>query len=217
MRSIHGLKGHREADRTTRWGNPARCKAHTTLLGGVMSEPVRGTDQSGGDDVLEALNETYSVLDTVDRASKGTSPPPPHPQRGEPTQDEVEGFPVDLENFAIDLDVELSGLESAVRAPSPSKSMEGRETALLSGEVQDVPTVPRREGRSDEGEGVDGSSPRLRETSTKDEGWGEIWSSSNRQPALPGYRSRRGPLSRLRRRLKRRRFRGVYLWWASDD
>jgi hypothetical protein len=84
-----------------------------------MSEPARGTEQSARNDVLEALNEMYSGADTVGPARNGASPPPPPPRPDEPTQDSVEEFSLDLENFAIDLSVELSGPEFGVRGTCP--------------------------------------------------------------------------------------------------
>lgn len=179
-----------------------------------MSEPVDGTEQSARSAVLEALNETYSVPETVGRASERTVPRPSPPQRDEPAQAVAEDLFVDLENFAIDLKAELSGPEFPAGRGASSESIEDGEMAPFAEQVSDVLPGLAPELPTDEGVDADGVSSRPGEAPAKDERWDEIWSSSTRQTSLPQNRQRRGPLFRLRRRRQRRRFRRLYPWWT---
>jgi hypothetical protein len=184
-----------------------------------MSEPVWRADQAARRSVLEALNESYSVVDTLGPGGNGNHHPP-RSQRDEPAQDSGEQHPVDLENFGIDMQVELSGPDFEVEARSPSTSMEDMGSAPAGDRVEDALPGLNRESRAREGAvgDDDGESSPLQNPASRDTGWEDIWSTSSiEQPSFPQYRHRPRPLFRLRRRLSNRRLSRLYPWWAGVD
>jgi hypothetical protein len=184
-----------------------------------MSEPAWRDDQAARHSVLEALNESYSVVDTLGPEGNRNHHSSPRSQRDEPTHEPDEHHQVDLENFGIDIEVELAEPDFVVQARSPSTSREDMESAARGDRVEDAPPWLKRESRASESPVGDdgGDSSRLQDPAIRDTEREDLWSTSIEQPSFPQYRHRRGPLSRLRLRLKKGRLRRLYPWWAGVD